>query len=615
MMKGNLFQRLAVLVLVFLQSSSGATSGWSQTVCPRLSIELPSNLGTITRAQLPSSKLQSPVLIHIEDAHAQLPTQQKIREILHYLTRSIGVRHVFIEGASGPLEASWLNIFPDRPMNRRAAEYWMGEGRLSGAEVFAMETDANVRLTGVENRRLYEKNLELFRAMHKAAGPITKRSGEWEKTIIQLGNKIYLGDLKIWKTAERSYMAGKMNVMEYAQVLAGLSGCAHPFAQNNNRECNAIQVHEALVRLEERTLRRLLETRPERELFEIEKAFGHLGNLFSFSITRSEWKEILASRTAVHPVYLRRRIAALAREYGLKVELAPISATSFRRALQFYQTAYEREEALLSNTIRVMKQNQISAGVLVAGGFHSEGIRAWARRHGISCISVRPEVKEAGESKYLEVMLGKKEILPDTLITKMLAAPSSFDLGQAHPPLGKMITRTLLRSGRHIADSPGFRGNPEAFIAALEQNLRRALQEGIFENLAGLHPQAVEVSGGLAPHREVLQILFAENPANEKGNRFSIHIPLDGNIAPTLTLSTLHANSLGETAVADRPHFGLSMPNKVALWGFRSGISKTTAVWLTGKEKDVHVDLYELKKNFKPGDNRDHESDRAQRLG
>ncbi|MBI4972070.1 MAG: hypothetical protein HZC17_09630, partial [Candidatus Omnitrophica bacterium] len=221
-----LLKKSFVFTFVIIFALSGINTGWTDTsiqAVPTQNLSLPYDLGKISDSFQPVPGHQAPLLIHIEDAHAHFATQSKIRGILNYLHKKYAVNAVFIEGAFGPIDPELFNIFPDQMMNVKAAKRWMKEGQFSAAEVFGIENGSSVALRGVENARLYEKNLKEFRETHKLFKTQQPILDEWNSRLKRIKEKIYLGDLKKWDEAATQFAAGKINILEYTHVLKELS--------------------------------------------------------------------------------------------------------------------------------------------------------------------------------------------------------------------------------------------------------------------------------------------------------------------------------------------------------------------------------------------------------
>ena len=98
-------------------------------------IEIPETMGTI-RERYEAPQSGSPVIIHIQDAHAHYEAQQNIQKILGELTQKNGIDLIFIEGAMDRLEADRLRYFKKENLNRELVDLLAKQGVVSGAEMF-----------------------------------------------------------------------------------------------------------------------------------------------------------------------------------------------------------------------------------------------------------------------------------------------------------------------------------------------------------------------------------------------------------------------------------------------------------------------------------------------
>lgn len=226
--KSNLLLKKSfVFILLSMFLASSVETAWAQNFSTSLSPQafsiqqptIPLELGRVIDSYVSSPNRKAPLLIHLEDAHAHLGTQQKIREILHYLNETLGIDTVFIEGAKGRIDPQLFNIFPDPAINVKAAEHWMKKGYFSGAEVFAIEMGDKIRMEGIEEKRLYQGNLKLFREVHGMLPRVQPRLEEWARRIRKLKDEVYLGDLKRWDKARQDFQAEKRNLLDYALFL------------------------------------------------------------------------------------------------------------------------------------------------------------------------------------------------------------------------------------------------------------------------------------------------------------------------------------------------------------------------------------------------------------
>ncbi len=128
-------------------------------------IVIPEDLGFI-RERYTSPNSNSPLVVHIQDAHASADAQHNIRSIIEFLNHQYGFSLVLLEGGSGELDPSLLQIFKDPKYNAEMIEYLMHEGEVNGSTAAVVDSAySNAQLIpyGLESREAYEKDLKQFK--------------------------------------------------------------------------------------------------------------------------------------------------------------------------------------------------------------------------------------------------------------------------------------------------------------------------------------------------------------------------------------------------------------------------------------------------------------------
>ncbi len=103
------------------------------------------------------------LIIHIQDAHANLSGQQNLARTLESIIRQYGISLVLVEGGS-PAEGSLEPLKKIGPAGsaERAAKRLLAEGRLSGEEYLQLTSRHRMTLRGVENMTLYRNSVESY---------------------------------------------------------------------------------------------------------------------------------------------------------------------------------------------------------------------------------------------------------------------------------------------------------------------------------------------------------------------------------------------------------------------------------------------------------------------
>ncbi len=225
-LKKKMIMKMLSLALAFFMIFSGVNPAWAEVFVSTPSVTqqsmsssfgFPNELGFVVDAY--QTKQERMKIYHLEDAHAHLGTQNRIKQILDYLYRTEGVDVVFVEGADSSIDSSLFNLFPDAKMNVSAAHRWMKKGQFSAAEVFAIEKQSKVKVLGVENPELYKENLKLFREIYKFSPQALKAVGQWKTQIQKAKDKVYLGDLRVWDQKKSEFENGKLHLLNYLRHL------------------------------------------------------------------------------------------------------------------------------------------------------------------------------------------------------------------------------------------------------------------------------------------------------------------------------------------------------------------------------------------------------------
>lgn len=104
------------------------------------------------------------LVVHIQDAHANYEAQINTQKILNHLKTQYGFEVIFHEGGVGKLNPDNLKFLEDAGLNRKVVDLLTHDGIVSGAERFLLE-DEKAAGFGVEEPKLYQKNLNTFRAV------------------------------------------------------------------------------------------------------------------------------------------------------------------------------------------------------------------------------------------------------------------------------------------------------------------------------------------------------------------------------------------------------------------------------------------------------------------
>ncbi|MDD4202741.1 MAG: metallophosphoesterase family protein, partial [Candidatus Omnitrophica bacterium] len=106
-------------------------------------------------------------VIHIQDAHCNYDCQHAIAELIDHFRVISGVNIVNLEGGTGEYDFSDFMGISDALTRQKTADHFVENGQINGAEYYAITNPKRVKLWGIEDVKLYTKNLQAYRLTDK----------------------------------------------------------------------------------------------------------------------------------------------------------------------------------------------------------------------------------------------------------------------------------------------------------------------------------------------------------------------------------------------------------------------------------------------------------------
>lgn len=411
---------------------------------PQLSV--PPQFGTV-RGDAPARESAPLTVLHIQDLHLNREAQGNIAGAVQDLLTRRQADLVALEGAFGPVDLAAARGFPDRDALAGAADALLAADHISGAVRGALLARADVPLVGVDDRRLYDANVAAYRAAalrqeaerrrwdavlarledRKAAvyNPALRAldekaaahrrgalpTGTWTETlatVVPAGPqaRAYVAALALEARLDFPAMAAQrdalvarlgrrldatsLNAM-LADVIAHRTGAMAPGAFYARLEAlsaaaglswdgsPALRAYAGYVRaadgldaaklageldaMEAAAFAKLARTEAERALVAEAAAAARTRRLIDFQLTAADWSR--------H---------------------APSADPALKPFEDFYRLAEARDRAIADNLSREMKRRGARAAVVVAGGFHTGGLRARMEADGARYLTFVPAV-------------------------------------------------------------------------------------------------------------------------------------------------------------------------------------------------------------------------------
>jgi len=255
----------------------------------------------------------SPVIVHIQDAHANYEAQVNIKNILTHLSKNYNMNLIQLEGASSKLNPEIFETAYLKEANQKLADYLMREGRLSGAEAFAIESEKPVELQGIENRMLYMENLRTFRSVYAHQAEITDYFKCLRMLAKDLRTKLLNDELLDLTRNMEAYAKEKIDLIDYLLYLDGL---AEKHKLVSLKKLTEITRFPNLVRI-----MRLHELEKQLDEKQLKKESQAIKAAFLKKTSDPKVEELLASlelkKKGMKPRAYFKKITALAGQYGI----------------------------------------------------------------------------------------------------------------------------------------------------------------------------------------------------------------------------------------------------------------------------------------------------------
>ncbi len=416
----------------------------------------PEALSPLARIQSTAAGKGAEVLF-ISDAHSQPEAQQKIDRLLRRLARKFNARTIVFEGAAGDLDGrNVFHSFPDQKKLRAILNDHLRKGEMSGISAAALKLPSRVRFTGLEDWRLYEQGFRAYRSAAEAELEILPRLAEIEKNLSAEKKRAYSPELlrldRLWHAWEENKRSLDKVLLESAAIrppaagtpadalyelirpghadsgpqIGRLAGEVATQLQTNPRyrkfvpkfhsqmqqyrtsQISGPDFIAGLVRLIETarmpvkipagwrllTQRRaeLIANQPDDLMRSLEEYAA--SSKAAFFRTPEHKRLDFESRRLQLLKGLARRTLTRGEWLEIKKEIPPDLSSLFEPHVLFYKTALEREEQMIRRLTALCRENQGTAPVvMVAGGFHAEGITAALKNEGISYAWLVPDLQ------------------------------------------------------------------------------------------------------------------------------------------------------------------------------------------------------------------------------
>lgn len=416
-------------------------------------LSIPTKFATTVKAHQAGQK----TVINIQDLHCNYEVQQHIQAILRHLTKHYNLKIIAQEGAVGLIDTSVISQFPNQKIKKAVGNYFMQQGRLTGADVFAATSGHTVELVGIEDQGLYQQSLDKLHGFLNAQTQglvLDLRDG-----LNLVRNKVYNKSLAQLESVYQDYRHGRIDTFHYIryvtsraaqwsldlqpyQVLGQLTDSTFHQSQS---EIDQAALFKELEHLELALRRQVYTSDLQAQVDRLSRRLDIIEKLINISATPEDVSAFRAQRQAFQVKTFTDFINKQLDDHYFR--LAGLDLQELDRQLEqvnrFYDLADARSRAFVDQLEQWMDAKGEQLAVMINGGFHAEKVQAELAKRQISYLSVKPHIANWDIiNPYFDILKNRK--LPiEHLLEKnqtVLTPPNALLLPRLRHAIGWVLT-------------------------------------------------------------------------------------------------------------------------------------------------------------------------------
>jgi soluble cytochrome b562 len=392
-------------------------SGFSGIQYVGRELTIPQKFGTIQQKFQGSGK----TVVCIQDLHCNYEVQKNIANIIRYMSENHGLKLMGEEGAFGTVNLEVLRGFPLAHVREEISDYFVKQGKLTGAELFAAVNPAPIRLEGVESQDLYEASYTTIRSFLTAESQ--GYVSDLRDMLESLKPGLYTPGLIRFDDSGKAFRKGSLDLFHYVSVLKTYAAklrvdtreleSFNRFVRQGQAsagEAGQDALYRELDQLDAEIRERLYTAENQKQLDQLGRGLDQIEKLINISATPEEVKRIQSRRSEYAVKIFREFIRQYDPQFSDLWDEEISSLDGFvDQAMAFYTLADRRSIRFVDNLLKKMDNAQENLAVMINGGFHAEGIAAELKRRNISFIAVQPRLtRQDWVNPYYSLLQGKK---------------------------------------------------------------------------------------------------------------------------------------------------------------------------------------------------------------
>ncbi|GEM_PF-3908559 len=401
-------------------------------------------------------------VIVIQDAHAHFEAQKNIAEILQFLSSHHNITTIGMEGAEGKVDLSFFRALPYPELKQKILLNDVRSGGTAGVEYFAITSEREVQLIGVDSNKDYLENVKQYAELTSRKEAHLRSVRMLKQRLEPLKHVLFSEAVKDLLNLFEQFDQGHISADEFLRRLFPITEkYAFPLRENSElakikplflsgqgSKENAVQAMEDLLgrlnteklsgeveRFFTDTLIPLAKNPEEKTLLELEHYAGLLQKGARLEFSKSQVKEF----KKLSEKYSEDFIAAFCqRQYeqtyiggAVRSDDPTVSLDKLvQQILSFYQTVDTRDEVFVRNIKKYLRGKHEYEMAFVAGGFHTEGVTERLKKEKISFAVLQPGITQTEkENRYEEQMVKWGNILRNVSTARPLFHYGLYETG------------------------------------------------------------------------------------------------------------------------------------------------------------------------------------------
>lgn len=181
---------------------------------------------------------------------------------------------------------------------------------------------------------------------------------------------------------------------------------------------NNEQLFKELDEIEAALKARFFTDDTQRTLDRYSTVIGMYLDLVNIELTNDDYDLFEKYTSSVSVDDILNFVAGQSAKYNLRYTIEPAPAQiieNLPRMVDFYEIAIKRDRALIDNTLKQMEAEGKNSCVLIAGGFHTRGIKSLLEEKGVSYVVVTPKITKTVDTPYIKVLTNQRTSLEDII--------------------------------------------------------------------------------------------------------------------------------------------------------------------------------------------------------